>query len=225
MPTVLIIDDELRMVQLIELFLAPQGFDCISITEPLEALAIIQQQAIDIVLLDVMMPQMDGWELCQEIRQISTVPIMMLTAKMAKTDIIKGLQLGADDYMTKPFDEGELIARMQALLRRIEQPQQQIVQGDFQLQLDTYTLHYKQSQLTLTFKEFLLVKAFITKPSKIFTRQELLQLAWAYDSVTDERTIDSHIRNLRDKLKKAMFPIDQFLVTVWGIGYTWGNDK
>ncbi|MEK4628460.1 MAG: response regulator transcription factor [Solibacillus sp.] len=223
MKTVLIVDDEQRMLDLIELFLVPQGFNCMKTTDPFQAIQLLKEHSIHILLLDVMMPKMDGWELCSEIRKFSSVPIIMLTARTAKADIIKGLRIGADDYLTKPFDEGELVARVRALLRRTTE-ENKIIRGDFILELDTYTVHYKEANVSLTSKEYTIVKALILKPRKVFTRQELLQIAWEYETEIDERTVDSHIRNLRDKLKKAHFPIDAFLLTVWGIGYKWGEE-
>jgi len=205
MQTILIVDDEERMLDLVELFLIPHGYT-------------------DLVLLDVMMPEMDGWDVCESIREFSKVPIIMLTARADKSDLAKGLLLGADDYISKPFDERELIARINAVLRRIvgfEKDNENITFKDFVLDKETYSLHYQNSSVQLTLKEFLIIKALISRPSKTFTREELLHAAWEYETDTDTRTVDSHIRNLREKLSKSDFPTDEFLKTVWGIGYKW----
>lgn len=220
--TILLVDDEERMLDLIELFLIPYGFSCIKETAGERALEIVKTESVSLVILDVMMPEMDGWEVCKRIRVFSDVPIIMLTARTDKLDLVKGLAGGADDYITKPFDERELSARVHALLRRVEGKEQEvIVYGDFTLDKETYSLQYKKLKLSLTLKEFYIIEALLSRPSKTYTREQLLHAAWDYDTYTDIRTVDSHIRNLRDKLKTADFPMDECLKTVWGIGYKW----
>lgn len=220
--TILLVDDEERMLDLIELFLAPDGFKCIKVTEGAQALEILKTESVNLVILDVMMPEMDGWEVCKRIRAFSDVPIIMLTARTDKLDLVKGLEGGADDYITKPFDERELSARVNALLRRCEGKEREVVvHGDFTLDKETYSLQYKNLKLSLTLKEFYIIEALLSRPTKTFTREQLLHAAWEYDTYTDIRTVDSHIRNLRDKLKTADFPMDECLKTVWGIGYKW----
>ncbi|MFS0577292.1 response regulator transcription factor [Sporosarcina sp. 179-K 3D1 HS] len=224
MRTILLVDDEQRMLDLIELFLIPHGFSCIKETSGKKAIEIIKKEKISLVLLDVMMPKMNGWEVCERIREFSDVPIIMLTARADKPDLVKGLDTGADDYITKPFDERELTARVNALLRRFPNNEKEvdvIVNGEFTLDRETYSLQYNNLKVQLTLKEFCIIEAMITRPQKTFTREELLQAAWDYNTYTDIRTIDSHIRNLRDKLKSTGFPIEEFLKTVWGIGYKW----
>ncbi|KAA0965308.1 response regulator transcription factor [Sporosarcina sp. ANT_H38] len=224
MRTILLVDDEQRMLDLIELFLIPHGFRCIKETSGQKAIEILNQKKISLVLLDIMMPEIDGWEVCRKIREFSEVPIIMLTARSDKIDLVKGLDTGADDYITKPFDEGELVARVNALLRRLpddESKAEKIIYGNFELDKETYSLHYNDSKVQLTLKEFYIVEALISRPRKTFTREQLLHAAWEYDTYTDIRTVDSHIRNLREKLKTAGFPIEEFLLTVWGIGYKW----
>lgn len=224
MRTILLIDDEQRMLDLLELFLMPHGFRCIKADNGRKGLEILERETVNLVLLDVMMPDIDGWEVCREIREFSEVPVIMLTARSDKKDLVKGLNNGADDYITKPFDEGELTARVKALLRRYpddEIDSENIVSGDFVLNKDSYSLHYKNTKVQLTLKEFYIIEALITKPKRTLTREQLLLTAWEYNTYTDIRTVDSHIRNLREKLKTAGFPIDEFLKTVWGIGYKW----
>ncbi|QUW20931.1 response regulator transcription factor [Sporosarcina sp. Marseille-Q4063] len=224
MRTILLVDDEQRMLNLIELFLIPHGFRCIKETSGKKALEILKKEKVSLVLLDVMMPEIDGWEVCEKIREFSDVPVIMLTARTDKLDLVKGLNSGADDYITKPFDERELSARVHALLRRFpeeEKAKALIIYGDFKLDKETYSLQYNDSKVPLTLKEFSIIEALISRPTKTFTREQLLHTAWEYNTYTDIRTIDSHIRNLRDKLKTAGFPIEEFLKTVWGIGYKW----
>jgi DNA-binding response OmpR family regulator len=224
MQTILLVDDEIRMLELLELFLIPKGYKCLKAQNGKEALRMITDKEVSLVILDVMMPVMDGWETCKEIRKLSVVPILMLTARTDKSDVVKGLNVGADDYLTKPFDDSELLARVSALLRRIpiEKVEQTIIKRDeYELDTNSYTLNFYEKRVLLTMKEFKIIEALIKNPMRTFTREQLLLVAWDYHSSTDIRTVDSHIRNLREKLKKSGFPTDQFLITVWGIGYKW----
>lgn len=225
MQTVLLVDDEPRMLDLVELFLMPQGIKCIKETSGKRAIEILKREKINLVLLDVMMPEIDGWEVCKEIREFSKVPIIMLTARSDKLDLVKGLNIGADDYIAKPFDERELIARVSALLRRFSEVEKDnnlnIRHNEYLLDTENYSLQYRDLTTQLTLKEFYILKALISRPSKTYTREELLNAAWEYETDTDIRTVDSHIRNLRDKLKRAGFPTNEFLKTAWGIGYKW----
>lgn len=223
MQTVLLVDDEQRMLDLIELFLLPHGIKCIKETKGRNAIEKLKKEKINLIILDVMMPEIDGWEVCKAIRDFSNVPIIMLTARTDKADLVKGLNNGADDYITKPFDERELVARVKAVLRRFSENirEEKIIYNDFSLDVETYALQHCEKQIQLTFKEFLIIKALISRPNKTFTREELLNIAWEFETETDLRTVDSHIRNLREKLKKSGFPINEILKTAWGIGYKW----
>lgn len=225
MKTILLVDDEQRMLDLLELFLMPKGYKCIKAKSGEEALGVLVEEEIHLVILDVMMPFMDGWKTCKEIRKRTVVPILMLTSRTDKSDIVKGLNFGADDYLTKPFDDQELLARVNALFRRVSkdkvEEQKLIKYEDYGLDTQSYTLNFQTKHVALTMKEYKIIEALISQPKRTFTRDQLLLLAWDYHSTTDIRTVDSHIRNLRDKLKNAGFPTDQFLHTVWGIGYKW----
>ncbi|AMO85509.1 Respiratory response protein A [Solibacillus isronensis B3W22] len=225
MQTVLLVDDEQRMLNLVELFLVPHGFKCLKEKNGENALETLRNEKVNLVILDVMMPEMDGWEVCKKIREFSQVPIIMLTARTDKLNLVKGLNIGADDYLTKPFDERELVARANAILRRVtkvdESNRDNVVYNEFYLDTEKYSLYYENSTAQLTSKEFFIVKALMSRPSKVYVREELLNAAWDYETETDIRTVDSHIRNLREKLKKAGFPTNEFLKTVWGIGYKW----
>lgn len=218
---ILLVDDEIRMLDLLALYLTPKGYQCQKVTSALKALHYLESDKADIILLDVMMPDMDGWEACQEIRRRWDIPIIMLTARSEKMDIVKGLKLGADDYISKPFDEDELIARIEAILRRKEGSNSRIEFNGLILNQDSYELLYNEVHVPLTPKEFSLLGLFLQNRNKVFTREHLLTSIWGYAVSTEDRTIDSHVRNLRDKLRKIGFPIDEYLSTVWGLGYKW----
>ena len=218
----LIIDDEKRMLDLIELYLRPHDYICKKAQGASVALSCIEYETYDIVLLDIMMPGMDGWELCKEIRRFSDVPIIMLTARDQRDDIVKGLQLGADDYITKPFNEDELLARMSALLRRVT-PRSLIEINGLRWNKERFELTFKNKYIKLTPKEFIMIGHFMKNPNQVFAREQLIELIWGFDSETEDRTIDSHVRNMRDKIRQAGFPIDDHFKTVWGVGYKWVN--
>src|SRR5690625_259697 len=222
MNKALIIDDEKRMLDLIELYLRPYDYICKKAQGAREALSYIKHELFDIVLLDIMMPEMRGWELCIEIRRYSDIPIIMVTARDQRDDIIRGLKLGADDYITKPFNEGELLARMEALLRRIRPRNHAEING-LLWNKERFELTYKNEPIELTPKEFIMLGHFIQNPNQVFAREQLIELIWGFDSETEGRTIDSHVRNMRHKIRQAGFPIDDHFKTVWGIGYKWVN--
>lgn len=224
MQKVLLVDDEKRMLDLVSLYLKPHRYLCKKALGAHEALAYLEKEVFDIILLDIMMPDMDGWELCREIRKFSDVPIIMLTAREQQEDIIKGLNLGADDYITKPFNEEELLARMKALLRR-RTPKNTIEVEGLLWDEDRFELTYDKHSIKLTPKEFLMVGHLMKNADKVFTREQLIQLIWGFDSETEGRTIDSHVRNVREKIRQSGFPIDDYFVTVWGIGYKWISER
>ncbi|SEQ95774.1 DNA-binding response regulator, OmpR family, contains REC and winged-helix (wHTH) domain [Virgibacillus subterraneus] len=222
MYSVLIIDDEKRMLDLLALYLRPHDYTCKKAQGANEALLFLEEEDFDIVLLDIMMPEMDGWELCQEIRSISDVPIIMVTARDQKEDIVKGLKLGADDYIAKPIDENELLARMEALLRR-RTPANRIETNGLVWDEERYELSYKNQPIKVTPKEFAMVGHLLKKPNQVFSREQLIDLIWGFDTNTEGRTVDSHVRNMREKIRQVGFPIDDHFKTVWGVGYKWIN--
>lgn len=222
MKRILLVDDEPRMLELLELYLTPHHYSCIKAESGQKALMDLTHEKIDIVILDVMMPEMDGWTICKKIREFSEVPIIMLTARNETVDIIKGLKNGADDYVSKPFHEDELLARIEALLRRSGQADEEIlVFKGLEWNESAVKMVYKDQMIPVTPKEFALTGLFIRNPNKVFSREHLLSSIWGLNSYIDDRTIDSHIRNLREKLRAAGFPVDDHLFTVWGIGYKW----
>ncbi|MBT2727407.1 response regulator transcription factor [Bacillus sp. ISL-75] len=224
MKTILLVDDETRMLDLLGLYLAPHGFRCIKAESGKAALTYFEKEKINLVILDVMMPEMDGWTTCQKIREFSNVPIIMLTARSETVDVIKGLKYGADDYVTKPFNEEELLARIEALFRRSSTSTENkyvLVFNGLEWNEESMELKYKGQVIPVTPKEFALIGLFIKNPQKVYSRDHLLSSIWGLKSQIDDRTIDSHIRNLREKLRNAGFLIDSHLFTVWGIGYKW----
>lgn len=222
MKKVLLVDDEKRMLDLLALYLRPHHYRSTKVQEAKTALSYLQKETFDIVLLDIMMPEMSGWDLCREIRKVSDVPIIMVTAREQQEDIVRGLRLGADDYLTKPFDEEELLARIEALLRR-RTPVNLIKSEGLVWDGDCFELTYNNKQIKLTPKEFSMVGIFLRNPNKVFAREQLLDMVWGFHSETEGRTVDSHVRNMREKIRQAGFPVDNHFKTVWGVGYKWVN--
>ena len=210
------------MLDLVALYLRPYDYRCVKADSGKQALELLNKEAFDLVLLDIMMPDMDGWEVCREIRKFFNVPIIMLTAREQQEDIVKGLRLGADDYMTKPFGEEELLARMEALLRRSAPPKRIELDG-LVWEEEGFELSFNHQPIRLTPKEFSMLGLLMKNPNKVFERDRLLELVWGFDSETEGRTVDSHVRNVREKIRLAGFPIDDHFQTVWGIGYKWVN--
>ncbi|WP_017755324.1 response regulator transcription factor [Calidifontibacillus oryziterrae] len=220
MRKILIVDDEVRMLQLLKLYLEPNGYECVTLTNGLDAIHYLENHSVDLVLLDIMMPEINGWETTRLIRDFTKVPIIMLTARDQSADVIKGLGIGADDYITKPFDEEILLARIQALLRRVSPPNK-INENGLIWDDENHELTYNEQLIPLTPKEFEMLGLLLKNNRLVFSRERLIETVWGFDSNTEGRTIDSHIRNIRDKCRKAGFPIDSHLKTVWGLGYKW----
>lgn len=223
METILLVDDEPLMLDLLSLYLSPHGYICIKKESALTAIDYLEHKSVDLILLDIMMPEMDGWEACKEIRKNWDTPIIMLTARADKQDIVNGLNLGADDYISKPFDEEELIARIKAVIRRKGHTAEKISFQGLLLNHDSFELQYNGSKIPLTPKEFGMISLFLTNQNKVFSREHLIMSIWGHDVGTEDRTIDSHVRNVREKLRKAGFPVDDYLQTVWGVGYKWSK--
>ena len=221
MKSILIVDDEQQMLDLIALYLSPLGYNCKKISSAMDALLYLESNTVDLILLDLMMPDMDGWEACIEIKKYWDTPIIMLTARTDKKDVVKGLNTGADDYISKPFDGEELVARIEAVLRRKGNRSELIEFDGLVLDQESFDLQYQTKNIPLTPKEFALMKLFLQNLNKVFTRDHLIHSIWGHGVETEDRTIDSHIRNLRDKLRKAGFPSEEYLLTVWGVGYKW----
>ncbi|MGQ3381109.1 response regulator transcription factor [Priestia endophytica] len=226
MPIILLVDDESRMLDLLELYLTPNGFTCIKFDSGTAVLNYLDKDnQADLMLLDIMMPDKNGWEICQEVRRNSKIPVIMLTARHQTGDIIKGLNIGADDYIVKPFSEGELIARIRAVLRRSLTKNEEIDYKGLLWSREHHLLKYENENIQVTPKEFELIGLLLQYPNRVFSREDLLISVWGYDAEIEGRTIDSHVRNVREKLRKANFPVESHLQTVWGLGYKWGDNN
>lgn len=217
---ILLVDDEIRMLQLLKLYLEPHGFECVTKTNGHEAVNYLEDHEIDLVLLDIMMPEINGWVTAKMIRSFSNVPIIMLTARDQSADMVKGLGIGADDYITKPFEEEILLARIRALLRRVSPPNK-IEENGLIWDEATHELSFNNEEIILTPKEFEIVGLLLQNKKTVFSREKLIENIWGFNSNTEGRTVDSHIRNIRDKCRKVGFPIENHLKTVWGLGYKW----
>jgi len=219
--TVLIVDDERDMRNLIEMMLNNSNFETFTAASGMEAYDIIVREQIDLVLLDVMMPHEDGFVVCQSIRAMSNVPIIFLTARDANEDKVKGLTLGGDDYIVKPFTVEELLARIRAVLRRTgsritEIQQKYIVIGPIKLDEISRKVSVNDKSIPLTLKEFELLQLFMKNPGNAYTREQLLERIWDIDYIGGTRTVDTHIKTLRLKLGKEAAA---YVQTVWGVGY------
>ena len=219
---ILVVDDECLLVKGIRFNLQNDGYEILTGSNGLEAVQITKEQGPDLVILDVMMPVMDGLTACAQIREFSNVPIILLTAKADDMDKLMGFENGADDYITKPFNILELKARVRALLRRAKSHEQQelhlLTIGAISLDLDARNA-YKNGELAdLTAKEFDLIELLMRNPNKVYSREALLDILWAYEYRSDIRTVDVHIRRLREKLE-ADSAQPEYIMTKWGVGY------
>lgn len=221
---VLVVDDEKLIVKGIRFSLEQDGMEVDCAYDGEEALSMAKKQQYDIILLDVMLPKLTGFEVCQQIREFSTVPIVMLTAKGDDMDKILGLEYGADDYITKPFNILEVKARIKAIMRRTGQKEKKgeqakiIEQGDMKLDCEGRRVYIAGREINLTAKEFEVLELMIKTPNKVYSREGLLKLVWGEDYPGDVRTVDVHIRRLREKIEKS--PSEpRYVHTKWGVGY------
>lgn len=219
---VLIVDDERLIVKGIRFSLEQDGMEVDCAYDGEEALAMIQSKEYDIILLDVMLPKKDGFEVCQQVREFSSVPIVMLTAKGEDMDKILGLEYGADDYITKPFNILEVKARIKAIMRRTTPKQKEaakvIEDGDLKLYCDDRRAFVAGREMNLTAREFDVLELLVLNPNKVYSRESLLKLIWGNDYPGDVRTVDVHIRRLREKIEEN--PSNpRYVHTKWGVGY------
>ncbi|MBB6669273.1 response regulator transcription factor [Cohnella nanjingensis] len=218
MTRLLIVDDDPHIRELVRLFLVNEGFDVREASDGVEALKLMESVQIDLAILDVMMPNMDGWELCKQLREHYDIPLLMLTAKGETSQKVKGFQLGTDDYLVKPFEPAELVVRVKALLKRYKITVSQIVQfGQVQMNRQTYELTAGGQSHTLPLKEFELLFKLASYPGKTFSREQLIEQIWGYDYEGDERTVDVHIRRLRERFPEPEFGFR--ITTIRGLGY------
>ena len=215
---ILVVDDEDRMRKLVRDFLVRKQYEVVEAANGEEAVDVfVESNDIDLIILDVMMPKMDGWEACREIRKISKVPIIMLTAKSEESDELLGFELGVDEYISKPFSPRILVARVDAILRRTNNiGQDQIEQaGDIEINKAAHIVTVKGEPIELSFKEFELLSYFIQNKGIALSRENILNNVWNYDYFGDARTIDTHVKKLRSKLGEK----GEYIKTIWGMGY------
>lgn len=229
-PAILVVDDEASMLELIEYNLKREGYEVLLAKDGEEALRTFREKPVSLIILDIMMPGIDGLDVCREIRRTSSVPIIMLTAKEGETNKIVGLELGADDYVTKPFLVGELIARVKAVLRRAfvydsktegEDPDI-LSHGDIKIFNKRREVFIGSEKFTLTTREFDLLHFLASNPGTVFTREQILDRVWGNKSFVVDRAVDVHIRHLREKIE-ANPESPQYIKTVRGVGYRFGE--
>lgn len=215
---ILVIDDESRMRKLVRDFLTKNGYEVLEASNGEEAMEVFyEEKNIDLLILDVMMPKMDGWEVCREIRKTSKVPIIMLTAKADERDELLGFELGVDEYITKPFSPKILVARVEAILRRINVNNDDgvISVGDIVMDKNAHEVSVGGKQIELSYKEFELLAYFIDNQGIALSRERILNNVWNYDYFGDARTIDTHVKKLRSKMGEH----GKYIKTIWGMGY------
>lgn len=218
MTRIMVVDDDPHIRELVRHFMSLEGWDVVEAVNGREALRVLAENPADLVILDIMMPEMNGWELCRELREQGDLPLLMLTAKGEPSQIVKGFTLGTDDYLVKPFDPYVLIARVKALLKRYRIMTSQTVQiGALVLNRGTFECLLGDLPLTLPLKEFELLFKLASHPGRTFTRDQLIEQIWGYDYEGDERTVDVHIKRLRGRFSESRHKFH--IRTIRGLGY------
>lgn len=225
--TVLIVEDDPNTLELVELYLHNDGHKVLTTQDGLEGLRLAREAHPDLVVLDLMLPGMDGLEICRTLREESEVPIVMLTARVEEDDRLAGLDMGADDYLTKPFSPRELAARVRAVLRRtardaLEQGPAELTHGDVKVDLRDHTVSVKGTEMILTPTEFRLLVLLMREPGRTFTREQIIDRVFGYDFDGFDRTVDAHVSNLRRKLEAGP-ESPSYIHTIYGVGYRFGN--
>jgi Response regulators consisting of a CheY-like receiver domain and a winged-helix DNA-binding domain len=215
---ILLVDDDKNISELIKIYLEKEGYSCAQAFDGKEAIAMMDQ-SIELVVLDIMLPIMNGWDVLKEVRKKYDIPVIMLTAKGETFDKVLGLELGADDYIVKPFDPKELIARVKAVLRRYKSvdSSKTINYEEISIDMDKFQVTLKGNVVEMPPKELELLYFLASNPNKVYTREQLLNEIWSYDFVGDSRTVDVHVKRLREKIETAN--VNWSLKTVWGVGY------
>lgn len=218
-PKILVVDDDPAISEMLTLVLETEGFAPIAVTDGAQAVPAFQEHQPDLILLDLMLPGMNGVDICRSIRRESAVPIVMLTAKTDTVDVVLGLESGADDYITKPFKPKELIARIRARLRRTEEESPELIEvGDIQIDVAEHTVTRDGEEISLTPLEFDLLLEMARKPGQVFSREELLETVWGYRHASDTRLVNVHVQRLRAKVEHD--PEEPHIIlTVRGVGY------
>ena len=215
-PTVLVVDDDVNICEALRIYLEPEGWEVVTVHDGGAAIKAIRCMRLQLLLLDVMLPGQSGWDILKQVRQVSALPVIMLTARGEGYDKVRGLNLGADDYIVKPFDPLELLARVKAVMRR-SQPPDIIQSGSLELDISRYQVRLDGRDISLAPKELELLHWLASQPNLVFTRQQLLDSVWGYEFAGDTRTVDVHIKRLRTKLD-CPHP-DWDIRTVWSVGY------
>ena len=219
---ILLVDDDPNIRQLVRLYLEKEGLDVTEADRGDTALKEFKAAPPNLMLLDVMLPGMDGWQVCREVRKVSNIPIIMLTAKDETFDKVLGLELGADDYVVKPFDAKELVARIKAVIRRYqnggESTEKELAFPGLTINMSQYTVTYMGKEMDMPPKELELLYFLASHPGMVFTREQLLEQVWGYDYFGDSRTVDVHVKRLREKLSGGE-AMGWQIKTVWGVGY------
>ena len=227
MGKILVVDDDINICELLRLYIEKEGYDVIIANDGGQAVTKFKTEKPNLVMLDIMLPVLDGWQVCREIRKTSQCPIIMLTAKGEVFDKVLGLELGADDYVVKPFETKEIVARIKAVLRRVNdggsvqtearQPNKEVSYDKLIINLTNYELRGNGEQIDTPPKEMELIYHLASNPNRVFTRDQLLDEVWGFDYYGDSRTVDVHVKRLREKLEGVS---DKWaLKTVWGVGY------
>ena len=220
---ILVVDDESRMRKLVRDFLVREGYNVLEAEDGVEAMDIFyEEKDISLLILDVMMPRMDGWQVCREIRESSKVPIIMLTARSEERDELQGFDLGVDEYISKPFSPKILVARVEAILRRSNNLSTGEIRkaGGIELDIAAHEVRIDGKVITLSFKEFELLNYFVMNQGVALSREKILNNVWNYDYFGDARTIDTHVKKLRSKLGEK----GEYIKTIWGMGYKFEVD-
>ncbi len=218
---ILLVDDDPNIRQLVKLYLEKEGFDVAEAARGDEAVKAFKASPPNLMLLDLMLPGMDGWQVCREVRKVSNIPIIMLTAKDETFDKVLGLELGADDYVVKPFDTKELVARIKAVIRRYQAgdaPEKELMFPGLTINISQYTVTCLGKELEMPPKEIELLYYLASHPGMVYTREQLLESVWGYDFFGDSRTVDVHVKRLREKLTDGE-EMGWSIKTVWGVGY------
>lgn len=216
---IMIVDDDANIAELISLYIEKEGYETKIASDGEEAIRLFSDFAPNLVLLDIMLPEIDGYDVCKAIRKVSSIPIIMLTAKGETFDKVLGLELGADDYIVKPFEPKELVARVKAVLRRVDPKDdnsKKVVVPNLTISLSNYTVVYRGERVEMPPKELELLYFLASHKNQVFTREQLLNQIWSYEYIGDTRTVDVHVKRIREKFQEEEV---WSLKTVWGVGY------
>jgi two-component system, OmpR family, response regulator ResD len=227
MNPILVIDDEERIRHLVRMYLEREGFSVEEAENGRDALDKIQRREYSLLIVDLMMPEIDGWRVCREVRENSDIPIIILTARGEEFDRVLGFELGADDYLVKPFSTKELVARVKALLRRsggkFTGGATEMVFGLLRIEKEKHRVLIQDDPITLTPREFELLHFLAKNPGRVFSREQLMETVWGYDFYGDARTVDTHVKKIREKLSHP--EVRSMIATVWGVGYKFDPDQ